>query len=240
MSTKEIILQEFYKGKTNKEISLIAKCSPTYVGKVLQLNGLSKNEKYSQIQLSKRQKEILCGTLLGDSNISYGHKFCKYPRLQMAHCYKQKNYLLDLATLLELPYSLTEFTTKSGFKTVAYRSKSLNCLKKVHEEFYCPTKNIPKQFVLDNFTDLSLAILIQDDGCFDKYQGKGHYRIATDCFSLDEQIWFSNFLQERFGLKTSLRKSRNGNHYLAFSTKSTETIKQIISPYISSCMSYKI
>lgn len=191
------------------------------------------------IKLTNFQKQVLLGTMLGDSSMRVSGKY-QNPRISCAHSIKQKEYC---------EYKTNIF--KSLQATCAYHKRNVPDKRngKLYEDYTMTTpanpelldwyylfyknkkKRIPFE-LFDYFTEVSLAFMFMDDGC---KNGKS-YSIATNCFSLEELQDFKKFLYEKFGLEVNIHKNRT----LYIRKNSVNLFTKLISPYIYNCMLYKL
>ena len=90
--------------------------------------------------MSKRERSILIGTLLGDSTIRYVHSQCKYPNLTFAHGLDQKEYFdwlcLELKSLMSSSneYNSAYIRTNGEIaKRLVFTGKNMKCLKEFRD-----------------------------------------------------------------------------------------------------------
>lgn len=192
------------------------------------------------IELTQFQKEVLLGTLLGDSSLRKDNR--KNTCLVCSHCVAQKQYCEEKANIFssigakityhkritpdrrtgKLYECYTLFTPRNPALNVWYNS------------FYKNGKKVIPFDLFDYFTDVSLAFMFMDDGF---RLSSGGLSIATNCFTEEEVKRFRLFLFEKFKLETSYHKS-NGTIYIL--KKSVQHFIKLVSPYIYDCVRYKI
>ena len=203
----------------------------SYYRKDLRLN--------QEIELSKFQKEVLLGTLLGDSSFRLG-KDCKNPAISCAHGIKQKEYCEYKTKIFEdlgahCKYNKRHIADKRNNKLYEDYTMFIPAnpnLKSWYNSFYNnKIKCIPFN-LFEYFTEVSLAFMYMDDGS----KIGNTYQIATNCFTKDEITKFRIFLLEKFNLETSMFKS----HVLYIKQCSANHFTELIKPYIIPSMQYKL
>ena len=235
----------FKQGLSDYAIANILKVSPDGVYSFRMRHHYIRNYdlRYNKtIEPSNYQKQVLIGTLLGDSSfkISKSTKQ-KIPALSCAHGIKQEEYCKHKCDIF-----------KSLGATCKYHKRKCPDKRnnKIYEDYtmYVPTnpyfkswysyfyknnkKVIPMKLVYKYFTEISLAFMFMDDGS----KINKTYQIATNCFSKDNLIEFQKFLLKKFGLNTTIL----GRNVLYIKRSSTDLFTKLISPYIIKCMEYKL
>ena len=203
----------------------------------------NKIEKYkSKLSLSKRQKEILIGLLLGDGHLEQLYS-PTLGRLKVEHSYKQKNYV---------DWLYTEFKnwvrTKPKIRSVKawgklrknYRFSTYGhrILGKFQERFYESKKKIVPYDLEKDITPLGLAIWYMDDGSIKSRKHKGIF-LNTQGFERDDIKNLQKILRNKFRISSTTRKDKNGKQ-IYLGGKSGEKFIALIKPYIISSMEYKI
>lgn len=191
------------------------------------------------VKLTDFQKQVLIGTVLGDSSIAL-KKGCISPSVSCAHGIKQKEYC---------EYK-TEIFKSLGAKCNYHKRNRIDERTGIYYEdytmfipanpeflpyynsFYPNGKKVIPFELLDNFTEVSLAFMFMDDGC----KNGNTYQIATMCFSKEDLIKFKKFLYIKFNIETVILK----NNGLYVRTCSKDLFTSLVSPYIIENMKYKI
>lgn len=240
---KELFLKLYGEFKTDVEIAKILNVSKSTIC-YFRKNILKLPQSRDNISLTKNEEEILIGTLLGDSCISYTHSQCRFPKLTFSHSIKQNVYFLTKYTLLNklLSSSLIRQYHNEGiikgkacnFNPVNYAiGKNLACLKQYRDIFYpFGIKIIPIDFLQNTFTAQSLAYLFMDDGC---KNGKT-INLNLQGFSNADLKSFITFLNEKFDIEFLLKADKT--LYLRY--KSRDKFYKLIIPYITKDTLYKI
>lgn len=196
----------------------------------------------SQRNLSKRQKEILIGSILGDGTLE---KDGKNVRLRIEHGKEQKAYLWwkykELKALTSKPPRLVKVKDKrSGKERIKWHfsTLSLPVLNFYYEKFYQKRrKQIPKDIEELLTSPLSLAVWFMDDGY--KRSDCNALRINTDCFKLEEQERLKKCLKKNFDINVRLhRKGKDWNIYIP--NKESKKFCQIVKSHFHPSLRYKI
>lgn len=89
------------------------------------------------------------------------------------------------------------------------------------------TKVMPRQFIRDNFTGLSLATLFMGDGS----KRDSGYVLCVDNFTREEVIWLGAFLKEKYGMNSN-QWTKDGKPRLYIPADSRKIFTQIVSSYM--------
>lgn len=191
----------------------------------------------TKIKMSNFQKQVLLGTLLGNSSCRCPNK---NPSISCSHCVKQKEYC-EYKTFIfnnlgaKCKYHKRNIPDKRNGKLYEYYTMRIPAnpsFLSFYKSFY---KNGKKRIPFDLFnffTEASLAFMYMDDGT----KTKCSYQIATMCFKRNEIEMFSDFLYKKWGIESSITKS----NVLCIKAKSSSLFKFLIQPYICECMKYKL
>lgn len=205
--------------------------------------GLIRNKSLSEgteIQLTKTQKEVLIGTLLGDSSLSIG-KNCKNPRFSCAHCVNQKEYAEYKASIFsnlnsQCKYSRRNIPDKRNgkyYEEYEIRIPSNPAFLPFYSSFYINGRKHIPFCLFDYFTERSLAFWFMDDGYRVRNIG---YVLCTNSFEVEELHQMQLFLKEKFDLNTSIWK---GNQ-IYIKKNCIDKFKTLILPYVCKSMLYKL
>ena len=196
------------------------------------------------ISLSREQKSILFGTILGDGYLQKTGK--KNARLRLEHGGKQKEYLLwKVSAFKNLFQGKPVFVkrvhpkTKKMYEYWRFQSNSTPELGKMQRLFY---KN-GKKIIPSNFQELfkeplSLAVWFMDDGYY--YPRDNNAYLYLGKLSLDETKIVQDTLINNLRLKTKILDKKQEGFVIYFSPSETQKLKTIIGPYIIPCLMYKI
>lgn len=200
-------------------------------------------------KLSKEQKSLLIGLLLGDGTISSNYVF------KLSHSEAQREFLewkIDLLNKFGFKNNgVKEYISTCGYNKgnkVLYSQMSLNpTIKALRRTVYTPKKHITRR-LLNWLTPIGLAIWYMDDGCINVNTSKQRssiqhtIKIAT-CVDLDTAQVVIDYFKEVWDVQFRPFKEGKGTYSIASSTESDcAAFIQIIRPHIEQVPSllYKI
>lgn len=159
--------------------------------------------------LSRRQEEIIVGTLLGDGTLE---KNGNHTRLRVDHTDTQKEYVFWKAEQL-IPFALAPRLINEVDKRVGLvyprwniSTKSTAVFDRFRDLFYVEGRKIIPPILMDIITPLSLAVWYMDDG-FRRKDCKGFY-LCTSSFTAEEHRYLQLVLKLRFDLDTKIHYQR--------------------------------
>lgn len=244
LSTKEIeeIVDMYNKENSILEISDKYKISAPSIIKLLKSKNIQvyhKGRKYEilkQTPFSKKNKEFIVGTLLGDGCI---RKSGSNSRLCLVHSKKFELYFHWKITQLDKYFNLWREQEHKIKKSTLLYTETLQHqgLNNFYNMFY----NNGKKIVPDNLdmymTPYSLCVWYLDDGTLNS---KTNYRIYTNCFCYEDQVKLVNLLKRCFDLDAKIIQRKDKQYYLSFNSKNSEKMTEIIQPYVIESMKYKL
>lgn len=225
------------------EISDIFKISAPSIIKILNYKGIKKvyhkGRKYDilkQTPFSKKEKEFIVGTLLGDACI---RKNGKIPRMCLVHSKKYENYFHWKIMQMEKYFNLWREKEDKRKNTTLLYTETLqhNGLNNFYKMFYKNGKKIIPDNLDIYMTPYSLCVWYLDDGTLND---KTNYRIYTNCFEYNDQIKLQSLIKRCFDLDCNIIKRKDNQHYLSFNSKNSNKMTKIIEPYVIDSMKYKI
>lgn len=200
-------------------------------------------------KLSKEQKSLLIGLLLGDGTISSNYVF------KLSHSEAQREFLewkIDLLNKFGFKNNgVKEYISTCGYNKgnkVLYSQMSLNpTIKALRRTVYTPKKHITRR-LLNWLTPIGLAIWYMDDGCINVNTSKQRSSIQHTikiamCVDLDTAQVVIDYFKEVWDVQFRPFKEGKGTYSIASSTESDcAAFIQIIRPYIEQVPSllYKI
>lgn len=187
-------------------------------------------KKHEASLFNQEQLEALVGSLLGNLCISLnGEGVCNHGKSQEE-------------------YSKWKAKIFNGYTNNGFGKEKSNIVchlpineqtKYLRKKIYIPEKQITNE-ILDNISIISIAFWYMDDGSLNSNSCYFH----TESFSFKDQEKLSFMLKDKFNINSEIktRKVLNGRilPYLFISTKDTEKLHKLISPYIHPSMRYKI
>jgi uracil-DNA glycosylase family 4 len=186
--------------------------------------------------LSDVARDVVCGSLLGDSSIA-----AKSSSLTCGHSERQLDYAAFKFTLLyELQPAIEERTVAAGndarrYGVVHLRTRAHRALRLLRADFYGERKRVPA-WIADELNPRMLAFWFMDDG-YCRIRGDGRRplaEIATNGFSdADRQVLLAGL--QRLGLPAKALRGR-----IFFDVATTERLSELIAPYVPPTMRYKL
>lgn len=195
------------------------------------------------LMLSREQREILVGLLLGDACLETQNLGRTY-RLKIEQSARHEEYVRHLYEVFR-PWVLTPPRTREC--TASNASKSLSWVFSTisHEafrfyahQFYDGTKKRVPQLIHRWLTSRGLAYWFMDDGSMKSSQSKG-ILFNTHSFELGDVERLIYCLQTQFGLQANLCRQKDGNQ-IYISGASFEDFVKWIDPFILVAMRYKV
>ena len=192
--------------------------------------------------LSKKQKEILIGLILGD-----GHLEKLYTptlgRLKVEQSYKNKNYVNWLYReftnwVRSKPKSKEKKVWNKTYQNYGFLTYGHRLLGEFQETFYRRRKKIIPNDLEKDITPLGLAVWYMDDGSIKSTRHRGLF-LNTQDFRISDVRKLQRILSGKFGISSSTRKDEKGVQ-IYLGGKSGEKFIEIIKPYIIPSMEYKI
>lgn len=251
MDEKKII-NLYENGSTTIQIALLFGSSKKTISRILKRNGIEIRrykriyEKYYKESLSKRQQEILVGSLLGDGGIYKHHNGKNSCRYSETHSIDQIEYALwkfdEFYNLISSNYKIIDQTNSKTFgkkQTIVFCTVLHECFVKWRELFYPKgIKIIPDN--IDNYlTPLGLAVWYMDDGSRHYVSRSSVARLHTNAFNKNDIDKLIVALNKNFGLGAKTINTKRGI-IIQFCQSETKKLFNIIRQYIVPSLSYKI
>lgn len=184
-----------------------------------------------------RQQQIFIGSLLGDMGLQMP-KLGKHARGCFAHSLKQENYCKwiqqELSNFCSQGIYKEQHDKRTGkiYKCYYVSLKSSEYLTILYNKFYLHDKKIVPKDLLYMLDGLGIAVWFMDDG----YVSSGSYKIATNCFSLEDLNIIKEFFKTKFDINISIHKS----HTIYIKADSRDKFKNLVKDYIHPDCLYKL
>lgn len=194
------------------------------------------------IEPTQEEKEILCGTLIGDGCLQYYPKYrWRAPIFKCDHGKDQKEYAEMMCSKLNnLRATIHEYIRvdkRTNKEYVIYTVKTpVNpCLFDFYNTLYNSGKKEITEEFLTNFTVKSLAFLYMDDG----YADQRTAYICTDSFSDKSKEILVNYIYKTFKLKFNI--VNHGKYYrMRLIRKDFPKFCSMVKPYMIPSLYYKL
>lgn len=197
---------------------------------------------------SKEQKSLIYGSLLGDACV-HKPKNRQYARFQVKHGYAQKEYLQHKFDIMkpwinyETPAISDDKTGFVGLPRVVFYTTSHPLFNEILNEFYVDNIKIVNNEILDKIDAQALAYWFCDDGTYFKKRNSQYTtyaRISTESFTVPENEIIKDWFKNKYDIKAGLHSKGNNVYRLNFTSKEASKLIDIITPFVPSCMEYKI
>lgn len=193
---------------------------------------------------TKRQMDIVIGTILGDTYVQLTGK--TNARLRFEHGEKQKDYIIwkwqELENLMQdKPKKIIRYNPifQRTYSYYRCQSHSSPVFGKLQGLFYQDKKKIiPEELGELLKSKLSLAVWFMDGGYY--YHRDRTAYIYLSKFSEDELQKLLNVLKLNFNLQPKIEIKKRESINLKFSVKETEKLIQLIKADIIPSMQYKL
>lgn len=192
--------------------------------------------------LTKRQEEILVGTMLGDGHLEQNGRGV---RLRVDHTLKQTDYVnwkYDQfgGLTISKPRVVRSFhkQTQTNYERLHFSTLTTYELIKWRKLFYLNRlKIVPKDINQLLISPLSLAVWYMDDGY--KRNDCNSLRLSTELFASEEQILLAKCLKKNFEIEVAIHKK--GKCYcLYIPTRSSKRFCDLVRPYFVDSLLYKV
>lgn len=181
---------------------------------------VSKYEK----RFNGEKEDFLKGVLVGDSHLSLRKNNTACIKIQDSKNLEYAKWKVNLLGL-NFKQSNNKFTSDYSYELALYKKSIYN-----RDPVYIFNNDNRK------IEDISLAVWIMDDGCYNKKHNRYSIsikRFKNDVFKMKkiQEIFFNTGLNPTFNIK-------NGN--FVFKVKDTNVIANKINKYVPNCMKYKL
>lgn len=202
--------------------------------------------KSKHLKLSKTQKDILVGTLLGDGHLETKNDGKTY-RLKIEHCIQQKEYTEWLFAHFSdwaetLPGARTREVAfrdeKKMFERIGFSTISTGSLRFFAHQFYRNGKKIVPKLIHRWMSPLALAVWYMDDGSIKSNEHKS-VLLNTQGFSAKDLEILQKALEKQYGIKTKQREKKDGIQLYLLS-ETVDIFLRLIEPFVLESMRYKL
>lgn len=199
--------------------------------------------------LTKEEKNILVGSLLGDGSLRIMRE-CRFPAFSVSHGESQKDYVFwkfeKLKKWVRTPPWREEriYHKDKSRKTFSWRFQTLSnkIFLDLYKVFYKNGKKIiPKNIeLLLKDSPLALSVWLMDDG------NKNHQAVFlnTQSFSFDEQYKLAEALNHVYGFNVTVNKHSKSKgkqlYRIRINTRSVEKLTYVIKDHLLPNFYYKI
>src|SRR3989344_6503039 len=209
----------------------MATCRCTVSCVHIHMNTKQIHERKKQLQLSKRQRELIVGLLLGDGHLETQNAGRTY-RLKVEHGAAQRDYLVWLAKEFQEWIQTDWYEKQRGDKKVyGFTTVSHPAFRFYAQQFYRDGKKRMPPLIKRLMSPLALAIWFLDDGSAKSSKHKSLV-IHSLGYSKADLVLVQDAL-ESLGIQSSQHKQRNGSFRLYFPYESARVIVDFLQPILS-------
>lgn len=205
--------------------------------------------------------KVIIDLALGDGCIHFNSPGSKNPAFTIGHGMKQAVYAQHKANLLrEYGFDVREnvyVATTGKNKGKSFYRVYLPASPEIHTAYkwvYNKGRKSLDKALFRNIDVRTLAYWFMDDGCAKKTNRikRGNinyvyakpktnaYKFSTNCFSEAECFLFSRWLEESFGIHSTVTTTSRGPLVMIYQIESKDIFRSLIEPYIIESMRYKI
>ena len=186
------------------------------------------------LTLTKRQRSIIVGLILGDGHLETRDKGRTY-RLKVEHSLEQEDYTKWLFNEFRdwIPASKPYIKVrKSGQKSTGFTTYSHGVLRFYGKAFYSDdgVKFIPKM-IKKVLTPLSVAVWFMDDGSRKSLKHNA-YNIHTLGYTKKDLRILQGALEDNFDIETSLHSQRGKYWRMYIPSNSAKQFTELIKKYV--------
>ncbi|MDZ7611933.1 MAG: LAGLIDADG endonuclease [Candidatus Moranbacteria bacterium] len=188
------------------------------------------------LKLTKLQKQVLVGKILGDGCLVQTITGRSH-RLQIEQCINQKEYVYWIASIFN-EWIFSEPRLVKAHNSFMFRTVSHPQITEFHKIFYSNgIKLVPKNIGELMVHPISLAVWIMDDGGLST--SKKAVTISTHNFSREDNQLLIECLKNNFRLQVNLNWDGKG-YRLYIPVKEIPRLKELVSSYVLPVMKYKL
>ena len=196
------------------------------------------------MELTKQQKSVLIGTILGDGFLQKTGE--KNARLRLEHSQKQRDYVLWKGQVFGRlfqgsPNYLERVHPISGetYKYCRWQSSACPAFGKWRKYFYPNGKKIIPIDIGKILTELiTLAVWYMDDGYFNKVD-RNSYIYLGRVTHVEAEI-LQKAIKKNFDIVATIYDKKNKGFALFFGATETKKLQALISPFIITSLQYKL
>jgi recombination protein RecA len=236
----EVTLRELYliEKLTDVQIAEQLGCSKNTICRTRKKYGIEALERWERHECkpTKRQMQIILGSLLGDASISNGKKgkYDCHSIFEVQHCGKQKDYLFwKYEELQDLCSSAPKETSDGKWRLRTFHHPFFSNLRRVW--YPKGTKTVTRCW-LNQIGLLGLAVWYMDDGSLSKQSN--FIKLHTCSFTEQEHDIVSLWLKDTYGIQSHM-KIYSGYRNLVIDLDSRKKFIKMVKRYMVQSMKYK-
>ena len=203
------------------------------------MNSKAIKEVKKNLVLSKTQREILVGLLLGDGCLETQNGGRTY-RLKVEHSEAQSDYVMWLYEIFKdwTPSGVYQRIRRDKYLHVGFQTYSHGSFRFYGKQFYPNGQKIIPKIIKKFLSPLAMAVWFMDDGSLKSRLHKT-FIFHTYCFTKDDLKILQNALLEKFSIKSTLQAQKGRYWRLYIKEESAAIIREIIAPVVDKFSSMK-
>lgn len=227
------VLENLYKKHTQAEMLEILNISSPTLRRLFREYGIVTNKSKGKYKtLSKTERDVVIGSILGDGYISV-------KSLSLNHSHKQLEYLKHKGNLINNIWNGNLYKrVQKDYVSYRIRTEYIDEIQDLQKVFYKDNVKVIPHNIEEYLSPLAIAIWYLDDG---GKRGKSCGRIATCSFTFEEVELLSKALNNVFNINT--RVSKETKYYTIYIPSKDNSFKIFcdkIRPFVPSSMKYKL
>lgn len=195
-----------------------------------------------ELRLSRKQRSILVGMLLGDGHLETQNQGKTY-RLKVEHSSKQREYVewlyeqfRDLVP--KEPYVKSKELGGKKFTSYGFTTYSLGLFRFYAQQFYQGRHRVIPRIIGRLLDPMALAVWFMDDGSFKSRRHKT-YVIHASGYEKRELESVKSVLETKFGIDARVHRQYDAWR-LYITSSSARKFKELIDPYVIPKLRYKL
>lgn len=182
------------------------------------------------LSLTKRQRELLVGTLLGDGHLETQTRGNTY-RLRVEHSEKQKEYLFWLYKEFQewVPQEPKRKVRRDGRISYEMVTVSHSAFRFYAHQFYVDGKKVIPRLLSKLLTPVGVALWYMDDGSL-KSSRHTTFNIHTLGYNHSDLRRVRDVFQDSFGVIASLHRQKSVAWRLYIKSESAEKFTSLVYP----------
>lgn len=184
------------------------------------------------LKLSKQQREIAVGLMLGDGHLETQNCGRTY-RLKVEHSMSQIDYVEWLYGCFKplIPGRIYRRLRHGRHTHCGFRTYSLGTFRFLGKQFYREKKKVMPKIIGNLLNPLSVATWFMDDGSM-KSNKHRTYLFHTYSFSKSELKILQDALVKRFGIQTTIQQQKGKYWRLYVLSDSAVRLEEMIKPIV--------
>ena len=194
------------------------------------------------LKLTKEQRELIVGTLLGDAHLERRYKGYTFS-LMVEHLIKQKEYVEWKYNALKEwvrtpPRMKRQVVNGKQYDKYCFRTLGSSSFRFYHAQFYRNGKKVVPKLIHRWLTPYALCIWFMDDGSIKSKYHRARI-INTQGFDKQDVLRLIHVLQNKFHIAARVRKQKEG-YQIYLLAETIDHFANLVRPYIIPSMSYKL